>query len=200
MSTLAFPTKPAQVDAFRKFLTARGCEVLEPTNPWEVIRFKANGRTNVVYRNKRGLLTPNGDDVTPAALSFTSSGLWTPSPKASRGGRRKRLRIVEQIGSRDGWDCFFCGQPLGDNITVEEFFSIAHGGVRHVANCALAHKDCNIKAGHLSVVEKVKLRDRLRGPAEDAAAAIEFVGALNDLRADRGLPPIEQPLPLRRAA
>jgi len=48
-----------RLEAFKAFLSARGCEVMVPTNPYEILRFKRHGRTNVVYRKgsgKRGYL------------------------------------------------------------------------------------------------------------------------------------------------
>lgn len=42
------------VPGFEKWLKDSGADVLPPTNPYEVIRFRACGRTEVIYQNKVG--------------------------------------------------------------------------------------------------------------------------------------------------
>lgn len=154
---------PKRVDGFKAFLTACGCDVLEPTNEWEVIRFRAGRRLNVIYRSKRGDYSLVGDDITPALTSFRTGIEWRPVPRGKRKSGRRRANLIATLLKRDGEDCFFCGKPLGADITVEELIPIASGGARNLANAALAHADCNKKAGHLSVVEKVRLREQMRG-------------------------------------
>ena len=92
---------------------------------------------------------------------FKKNQPW-PAPEKER---RKRLNILTRtLINRDGELCFYCGlkMPL-DDMTREHLLSVNSGGVNHIDNLALAHKLCNLKAGHLSVVEKVLLRDKLRG-------------------------------------
>jgi hypothetical protein len=47
---------------------------------------------------------------------------------------------------------------------IEHLLPVTAGGPSHLANYALAHRSCNEEAGTLSLVEKLRLRDRLRTP------------------------------------
>lgn len=58
---------------------------------------------------------------------------------------------------RDGTKCFYCGQELEDDITVEHLISLVCGGKNSLGNMVLCHYDCNKNAGNLSVAEKVNM-------------------------------------------
>ena len=148
-----------KLPAFREFLAARGAEVLEPTNEWEVVRFRAAGATAVIYTNGSGRITPSGATAKAAMDAFVSGGKWT----AGVGGRRRSRRPPEVTAllARDGDSCFLCRQPLGDDITVDHLVPVTAGGPNHLANMALAHKACNLRMGHLSVMEKIALREQI---------------------------------------
>lgn len=169
-TTSSIFSKPTRIKEFKAFLMDRGCEVLPPTNPWERLRFRAEGRTNVAYADKNGAISLVGPDIVPAAKSFLNGRHWKPdgaAPKESLSSRKRRM-IVARLVERDGTDCFYCGEPLGEDITHEHLFSRSHGGNGHVCNGALAHEDCNKRAANLSVVEKVKLREQMRGERHTA--------------------------------
>lgn len=156
---------PKQIGRFKEFLTARGCDVLAPTNPYELLRFKAAGRTNVVYRSERGKMSVVGPDVGPAAASFQNGQSWTPAgeKREHRMSTGKRRAIIKRLAERDGPGCFYCPDPLPeDDRTVEHLVSLAHGGTNRIGNLCLAHPACNAEAGHLSVFEKIKLREAKR--------------------------------------
>jgi len=80
----------------------------------------------------------------------------------ARKKRRKKDKRIDQLKRRDGLDCFYCGRELLDDCTIEHLLSQTDGGNDKLANLALTHVKCNGIAADLSVVEKVKLRDRLR--------------------------------------
>jgi len=87
-----------------------------------------------------------------------------------RGSRSLLVRYKEDLKKRDGPFCFFCGERerAGDKFTLEHIVAISRGGANGIANLALAHRRCNNAAGSLSVVEKVKMRERmLAGLADD---------------------------------
>lgn len=154
-----------QLARFKEFLTARGCDVLAPTNPYEVIRFKAAGRTNVVYRSERGKMSVVGPDIGPAAASFKNGQSWTPAGESRerRMGTGKKRATLRRLIERDGSGCFYCSHPTTeDDRTVEHLVPIAHGGTNRIGNLCLAHAACNLEAGHLSVFEKIKLRETKR--------------------------------------
>lgn len=165
MDPLAALLKPKRSAAFAAFLTERGCDVLATTNPYEVIRFRANGRTNVLYRNNRGGSSITGPDIEPAAAAFATSSAWSPGIAQKRPDGKRRRRFHQELYARDGDACFFCGGQLGDDVTLEHFVPISHGGPNSLANLALAHGACNKAADAMSVAEKVRLRERMRSEA-----------------------------------
>lgn len=103
----------------------------------------------------------------PEGLAFNTSlskkiyGLYKKGAYLGDELSPRRKKIL-QLKARDGEDCFYCGNKLGTDITVEHLLSKAHRGSNRLENLALAHNKCNSKAGSLSLAEKVELRDRLR--------------------------------------
>ena len=151
-----------KLPAFKDWLTARGAEVLAPTNEWEVIRFRAGHAIAIVYRKATGQLTYDG--VARAALNaFVSQGSWTAgvATKRKKPNAIRRGAVIDALIQRDGDCCFLCRKPLGEDITEEHLVPIATGGPHHIANKALAHKACNLRMGHLSVMEKIALRESM---------------------------------------
>jgi hypothetical protein len=146
-----------RLPAFEAFLSARGAEVLSPTNEWEVVRFKAGAATAVIYTNARGGLRASG--VADEALSaFVSNGKWRAA--AATKARGNSAGRIETLLRRDGPNCFLCRQPLGDDLTVEHLVPRTSGGPDRIANLALAHSACNLRMGHLSLMEKIALREK----------------------------------------
>jgi hypothetical protein len=144
---------------FRDWLKAHGAEVLEPTNKYEVVRFATARETCVIYRGKRGFsYTGEAQDAWDA---FAANRAWDAGSRQvkSTGARAPKVRALFE---RDGPNCFYCHLALEEDYTLEHLLSKIHGGINHVANLALAHRACNAEANHLSVVEKVKLRESKR--------------------------------------
>lgn len=170
---------PKAVKATTAALTARGAEILAPTNPYEVIRFRTCYGVGVVYRNAAGRLNPNGE-ATQALGVLNGGGSLTPGVRQKRPKPSRRQRLLAQVIERDGPDCFFCGDPMapadamGDpaQATLEHLVSVTHGGPNHISNCFAAHERCNSLAGHMSAPEKIALRDQMRAlPAAARSAA-----------------------------
>lgn len=147
-----------KLPAVRDFLAARGAEVLEPTNEWEVVRFRAAGATAVIYTNASGRITPSNQAAHAAMNAFVSGGKWNAGVAAPR--RARRTPEVVALLERDGDCCFLCRKPLGNDITVDHLVPRTAGGPNHIANKALAHKGCNLRMGHLSLMEKIALREQ----------------------------------------
>lgn len=146
-----------KLPAFKDWLAARGAEVLSPTNPFEVVRFRASGQTHVVYAKGTGQLTHAGE-ATKALNAFTNPGSkWSAGVATPR--KSKPLPVVRRLLERDGGACFLCRKPLGEDCTVEHLVPLAVGGPNHIANLALAHSGCNLRMGHLSLMEKIALRE-----------------------------------------
>lgn len=139
--------------AFEKELKAAGAEVLGPTNPYEVLRFKTSHGVGIVYKGKRGE-TWNAEAL--AAKQHLAKQKGSLAPVALKGRRNNRASVAA-ILMRDGSDCFFCRKPLDGDLTVEHLVALAHGGPNHISNKFLAHAECNNRAGHLSAPEKVRI-------------------------------------------
>lgn len=157
-------TKAAKADtAFLARVKEAGGEVLAPTNPYEVMRFKTRLGVGVVYVNQRGIQNWNQEEQA-VREHFDGNKGGSLAPVSVR-GRRKGAGTVPALLVRDGNACFFCRADLDGDITVEHLVSVAHGGPNHISNLFLAHADCNRKAGHLSAPEKIAIREATHTPA-----------------------------------
>jgi hypothetical protein len=147
------------LDAFQKRLIEAGAEMLAPTNPYEVMRFRSSKGVGVIYTGKRGE-TWNAE-ARAARDALGGGGSLAPVRVQ---GRRKGRDTVDALLVRDGDGCFFCGAPLDGDITVEHLVAVSHGGPNHISNLFLAHAECNRLAGHMSSPEKVAIAIRNRTP------------------------------------
>lgn len=165
-------SNPRRGAAFKAFLAERGCDLLAPTNKYEALRFKRAGRTNVVYRKANGRFTAVGADIDLAVAAFTSAErrggrrvrVTMPIPAAVE-ARRAKLRgsaVHKALLARNGDRCFYCGRKLGNDQSREHLIASANGGTDRLDNLVLAHHACNVRAGELSLVDKIKLRDQMR--------------------------------------
>lgn len=171
--------------AFKAFLEARGAELLTPTNQWELLRFRTEEGTSIIYTDKRGHLTWT-NQAAEAYFACIGNRPWRAVPKTQR--RLRSSVVCQALRERDGDACFFCHLPVAiEDESSEHLVSVTHGGPDHIANMALAHRDCNREAGHLSLMEKIRFREtcwqRLHTPGTvpylllppEAAAAFEEV-------------------------
>lgn len=158
---------------FINWLTRAGAEVLEPTNEYELIRFRAKGETGIIYTRKSGRLTFTG--VAEEAFRAWRSG--EPYEAADKTKRCKPSVHIQTLLKRDGDLCFYCGQPMPeDDRTLEHLVPICHGGPNHISNMVLAHGRCNQMADNLPVSKKVELRDLNRLPIEGQLTVNEWFG------------------------
>lgn len=158
----AYPPIPKEhVKQFKMWLSSQGCEMQPPSNEFEVIRFRSKLGVGVVYKGKKGF-TISSPMVGDAYQCFANGTKWDGKgkpPKRAGGSRRTR-----QLIDRDGMDCFYCGKTMTiAEMTKEHLLSINHGGADRLENLVLACQECNLEAGHLPVVDKVKLRESKRG-------------------------------------
>jgi hypothetical protein len=146
-------------EKFKTYLGNCGAEVLPPTNPYELVRFRTENGVSVVYTGKRGT-TFTGESETAYNL-FKQGKKW----KVVSRKRRALTDLKARIASRDGKECFFCGirYKVLDKYTVEHLLSFSHGGKENINNLCLACEPCNSAVGNMAVVEKVKFRDGKRG-------------------------------------
>lgn len=182
---MSLPTHARDFDAqFPVWLAENGAEVLKPTNPYEVVRYRAmmpgvqRPVINIVYCKADGRLTwcggsrghyhafllggrmltpggPPGGFVKPDGRPFSKHRASLYGKMEIGEGKRKRGALL----ARDGDKCFYCREPMDElDMTIEHLLAKAHGGSNAMANLVLAHSECNRKAGKLSLVEKLALR------------------------------------------
>lgn len=160
MTTLAQLTKRRA--AFEAFLTERGAQILQPTNEWEVLRFKTSQGVSIIYRNAKDGLTFTGE-AAQAWNGLAKGNNWRGVEAVKR--PQKVSAFVRALLKRDGDGCFYCSlATTEEDRTVEHLVARSHGGPNHLSNLVLAHRRCNEGAGHLSVMEKIRLRES-RGSA-----------------------------------
>lgn len=168
-------SNPRREKAFRAFLAERGCDLLAPTNKYEALRFKRAGRNNVVYRKANGRFTVVGNDIDLAVSAFSAverrgrrgkitvqEAMPVPPIVAARRAKLRGSAVHRALLARDGDGCFYCGKRLRDDQSREHLLAVALGGTDRLDNLVLAHHACNVKAGELSLVDKIKLRDKMR--------------------------------------
>lgn len=179
----SLPIRRGQFDLpqFAAWLAQNGAEVGVPTNPYEVIRYRAyvagsaKASTHVVYAKENGLLNFQGlsrehyaaflDGWSVTLHSIAKEGgtflVTEPEPK-----RPKSVVTREALLRRDGDECWFCGSPLRGDATIEHLVPKSKGGLNGLANYVLAHKRCNARAADMPLVAKIELRARLRDSDE----------------------------------
>jgi 5-methylcytosine-specific restriction endonuclease McrA len=146
-------------EKFKTYLGNCGAEVLTPTNPYELVRFRTENGVSVVYTGKRGE-TFTGESEQAYNL-FKQNKKWkTVSRK-----RHALTDLKARLASRDGKECFFCGVRYKtlDRYTVEHLLSFSHGGKENINNLCLACESCNTAIGNMAIVKKVLFRDSKRG-------------------------------------
>jgi hypothetical protein len=147
-----------RLDAFKKWLVARGAELLVTMGEWELLRFKSGDNLCIIYYKKNGEVTFHGksEEVWKAYLSGSS---WRAMPATAR--RQRSSTEITTLRKRDGDHCFFCMQLVSqEDESVEHLVSLTHNGPQHISNKFLAHKKCNAQANHLSAPEKIAIHTR----------------------------------------
>lgn len=147
------PKKPRKYNpgAFISWLQGYGCEILPKTNDFEDVRWRGS-HVGVRYTSGK----TNGPYAYRAIIAFVKRQKWDGGPV--RTGRKKSyVKQKAHILKRDGSDCFFCGLPLGDDITVEHLIALTRGGPNALSNMVLAHEDCNAGAHTQDVAVKVRV-------------------------------------------
>lgn len=142
-----------KLEKFKTWLGKRGVVILDPTNEWEVVRFKTENGTSVIYTNKRDDLTFTGESE--AAFEAWKSGKsWKPVDR-----KRKQLRAKKaRIAARDGKKCFVHNAKMNfDELTIEHLLSFSHGGTDNINNLCLACTPCNDLLGNLPLTKKIEI-------------------------------------------
>lgn len=154
---------------FAKHLTAIGAEMKDPTNVWEVVRYKADGATHIVYMKANGALTYTGDSKAHYT-NFLSNREQLKAVKTKKAAKPKpsRKHIRDALRQRDGDTCWYCGCFVEGEGTVEHLIPRSAGGLNAMSNLVLAHQLCNQRAGSLHLSEKITLRARMHAVQAEA--------------------------------
>ena len=155
---------PNEIPHFVTWLQVNGADILKPTSEWEALRYKHDGCLVVVYQKKNGSLTVSkAANAHFKAFKAKTDIAAIPVKKTPRPGKNSKQRMIGKLRERDDNLCFFCGQFHPE--TLEHLLPVSHGGNNKPENLALAHAPCNVIAGNLGIVAKVRLRDAIREEA-----------------------------------
>lgn len=183
MKSLPVRRQQFKTAEFAAWLAEYGAEVGIPTNPYEVIRYRAywcgskNAVTHVVYAKETGLLTFTSGSRDHYIAFLTGSQLLDQRPRASepvnprpdKEGPTKASKTRAKLLARDGDECWFCGSAMRDDCTIEHLVPKSKGGGNRLDNYALAHAACNQKAADMPLVKKIELRATMRAKQEQSA-------------------------------
>lgn len=143
---------------FKNWLSKMGAVVIDPTNEYELVRFKTDNGVSVIYTGKRGI-TFTGESE-EAYDKFTDGKTWKTVTR-----RRKNLRARKIVlATRDGKKCFAHGnKQTFDQLTIEHLLNFSHGGSDNDNNLALVCSGANSLLGNLPVTKKIDAIIEMRG-------------------------------------
>jgi hypothetical protein len=186
--SLPIRRKQFDVQGFLAFLAANGCEIGQPTNPYEVVRYKAyhagskRPHTQVVYAKETGLLTWTGATQGHYRAFLSGAVLAAKAPPQGFAPEptvpvSKQAKVRAKLRARDGDDCWFCGEVMGSDCTIEHLVPRSKGGSDKLDNYALAHAKCNRDAANKPLVAKIAMRAELRRDAVGNDKTLVEIGA-----------------------
>ena len=104
---------------FKKWLKGAGVEVMATTNPYEVVRFKHGEVIHVVYKKNNGVMNYSSEDCLEIVRSYlTGKPIPNKVRRVKTRGKtpQQRNHLVKTLLERDGDLCFFCLEPLGEDV------------------------------------------------------------------------------------
>ena len=112
----------ARLLKFKNWLQKLGAEILPNTNEYERIRFKGR-EVGVLYTSGK----TSGSYADDAIACFNHGRLWQGGP-VKTGRLKKYTKQKIALLERDGSDCFLCGLPLEDDMTLEHLIALNNAG------------------------------------------------------------------------
>lgn len=106
------------------------------------------------------LSNPRRADRPVVAKAIVQGG--RPSRREMKRAKLRGSAVHKALLARDGDRRPYCNKKLGDDQSREHLVAIANDGSDRLDNQALAHHACNVKAADLPLIEKIKLRDKMR--------------------------------------
>lgn len=143
--------EPQQIERFKKWLRNNGAEILPTTNEYEAVRFKGKS-IGVLYTTGKVA----NKYTTEAINSFKTGKKWKGKP-VNVGRKNSYKKQKAQLLERDGTKCFFCGNELEEDITVEHLIALVSGGKNSLSNMVLAHTICNNNVSNLPIYQKIEI-------------------------------------------
>ncbi len=149
---------------FKEWLSSRGAEILEPTNEYEIIRFRTVKGVSIIYKKKSAAQPCTFfNEAETAWDQFNDlTKNWRAAPRAKRELGKSR-EDCKTLRKRDGDYCFFCCLFVTSaKESVEHLVPLTHGGPDHISNKFLAHRECNLSVGCMSAIEKINIHTRAK--------------------------------------
>lgn len=137
------------MEKFITWLKQNGAEILPTTSEYEKIRFKGS-EVGVIYKSGKY----SGEYAKKAYWCYLNNIKWDGRP-VNTGRKKNYVKEKQQLIKRDGKACFYCGNLLGEDITLEHLIPLTAGGLNLLSNMVLAHEQCNQKMSHKGIQEKV---------------------------------------------
>jgi len=141
---------------FEKWLVSMGAEILPKTNEFEAIRFKGS-KVGVLYKSGK-VSNPYTED---AISCFKKNKKWNGKP-VNVGRQNNYKKEKEKLIERDGTNCFLCGKPLLDDITLEHLIALSSGGKNNLSNMVLMHQSCNSEVSNIPINQKINIAIKYR--------------------------------------
>lgn len=141
-------------DKFVTFLRESGAEILDPTNPYEIVRFRTLNGVSVMYKGRRGYSFTG--EASEAFEKFEGKSIW----RIRSNSQKLKDKTMADLLCRDGSSCFFCAGT--NDLTIEHLLPISDGGNNNMKNLCLACSKCNQAVGNMSIIEKILYRETLR--------------------------------------
>lgn len=146
-----------QIQSFKEWLHNNGAQVLDPTNDYELVRFRNANGIGVIYEGKRGL-SFTGESA-EGWRRFKRGENW----KIVTRKRRNLSHKKDELALRDGLRCFAHGDTKHINeLTIEHLLSFSQGGNDNNNNLVLVCKPANDKLSNLPLSQKIELIMQMR--------------------------------------
>jgi 5-methylcytosine-specific restriction endonuclease McrA len=139
------------------YLEAIGVDMLEPTNCYELARFKANNETCIIYQKNNG----TGRSFNNPLAEKIWQSFYDRKLINIQSEKRKTIKekFFEKLIERDGNLCFYSNKEMTkEQASIEHLIPLSKGGKNNMDNLVLCLKDENLKMGNLPLVEKIKYK------------------------------------------
>lgn len=142
-----------EIENFKKWLSSQGVQVLNDEYGRSVSFIGLNKGT--LYSDG----SYNNSYFKRAWNAFKEGKGWVDKPLSVSNKKITKARrpyIIQALRERDGNNCFYCGEPLEGDITIDHLNPLIRGGGHDLHNLALMHRECNNKLDNMPLPKKIK--------------------------------------------